>query len=124
MHCELSRKINLVRLKHSELKEAFNKGKIKRQSSNKKHWQSSWQISTGYEESYNIDNQLKKIYEVLKDKVNILKEIKDEYSLTFIVGVVPQIENNETPGMSFEQYILDFVHNVGAIIDIDLYIFS
>ena len=43
--------------------------------------------------------------------------------MTFHLRVVPKIEDNEKPSMFFGPYIIDFVHDIKATIDIDLYLF-
>jgi len=83
-----------------------------------------WQLSTGYEESFDINDQLVKIYDLLKSKVDILKELREQYNLEYFIYIVPQIVNNETPAMSLERWFIDFVHEIRADIEIDLYIYS
>lgn len=116
----------VVKLKDLELKKVFRD--INRRSSlgekAKPRWFSHWSIATEDEESCDINIQLKKIYKMLKDKVTILNELRDKYSLSYTIEVVTKIEDNEKPSMYFEQYIIDFAHDVLAQIDIDLYIFS
>ena len=112
----------LVRIKDPELKTI--RFKLSPEGNVKPRWNSRWIISTGYEESLNIDDQIRIIYEMLKDKVGILNELREKYSLTFHLRVVPKIEDNEKPSMFFGPYIIDFVHDIKATIDIDLYIFS
>ena len=44
---------------------------------------SNWVISTEYEETLIIENQLIKIYDLLKDKIEILNELRIEYNLEY-----------------------------------------
>jgi hypothetical protein len=87
-------------------------------------WFSFWKIDTGYQESRDINVQLLQIYHLLKDKINVLNELKSEYDLTYQIGVVPKIYNGETPALWFDHYIIEFAYKIHAKIDVDQYIFS
>jgi hypothetical protein len=120
---------NLVRIKDSDLK---NMAQVFDDSSNYnneprpkiKHDFSRWDIQTGYQESDDINIQVNQIYQILKKKINILNELKPKYELDYRLVIVINIEDNEKPGMCFDHYIIDFLHEIGAIIDIDMYIYS
>ena len=88
-----------------------------------KHF-SLWEIDTGYQESVDANIQLEQIYDRMKGKVEILRELKNQYGLNYSIEIVPQIEHNEKPALYLDQYIIDFAHKIGAIVDIDLYIYS
>ncbi len=83
-----------------------------------------WEVNTGYEESLNIDDQLLKIFDVLKSKVGVLNELREEYDLKYTICVVVNIENNDKPAMCFDHWFIDFTQALNATIDIDLYIYS
>ena len=83
---------------------------------------SLWQISTGYEESRDIEKQLSKIFNLMKDKVVQLNEIKNEFNPTIVVGIVASIYDNETPSIFFDRWFINFLNSIHAVIDIDLYI--
>ncbi len=87
-------------------------------------WFSSWYISTDKQESDNINNQIVQIYDLIKDKIDILNELRDEYKLVYSISIVPKIENGENPAMFFDHYIIEFACKIHAVIDIDQYIFS
>ena len=81
---------------------------------------SNWSIGTEYEVSMDIDDQLKKIYELLRSKLDILRELREEYRLEYQIGIIPRIMNNGIPSLHFDRWFLEFANNIEATIDIDL----
>ncbi|GGF95309.1 hypothetical protein GCM10010916_10840 [Paenibacillus abyssi] len=86
--------------------------------------ETDWELSTGYQESTDINDQLYLLLDTLENKVSELIRIKDEYKVSFTFMIVINIENNETPAMCLEQRFISFVHTINAGVDFDLYIFS
>lgn len=86
--------------------------------------ETDWTLSTGYQNSLDINNQLKPILKALKEKQEELNHLREKYDLTYIFSVVITIENNETPAMYLEKDIIDFASAIGAEIGFDLYIYS
>lgn len=85
---------------------------------------SCWVISTGYEESLDINVQISKVVKLIEQKIIHLRRLKEVYNLEFIFSIVVNIENNQKPAMYFNRELLEFVNQINAEIDIDLYIFS
>ncbi|AZB44844.1 DUF4279 domain-containing protein [Bacillus sp. FJAT-42376] len=86
--------------------------------------QTDWTLSTGYEESYDINNQLNVILKSLKGKTEQLNHLSERYNLEFLFMVVIQVENNESPAMYLQKDMIDFASSIQAEIHFDLYIFS
>lgn len=86
--------------------------------------ETDWTLSTGYQESYDINNQLNVILKFLEEKTEQLKYLKEKYGLEFLFMVVIQVENNESPAMYLRKDIIDFASLIQAEIHFDLYIFS
>lgn len=84
--------------------------------------ETDWTLSTGYQNSLDINGQLKPILKALKDKQKELIRLKEKYGLTYIFSVVITIENNQTPAMHLEKDIIDFASAIGAEIGFDLYV--
>ncbi|WP_237980866.1 DUF4279 domain-containing protein [Bacillus thuringiensis] len=84
--------------------------------------ETDWTISTGYQESYDINNQLNVILKSLEGKIEQLKHLKKKYSLEFLFMVVIQVANNESPAMYLQKNIIDFASSIQAEIHFDLYI--
>lgn len=84
----------------------------------------SWCLGTLKEESFDINQQLNQVIERIKDKAEILLDIKNKYSVNFVFEIVIEIENNEKPAIYFDTEVLNFINLIKAKIDIDLYIYS
>ncbi|MEE3946694.1 DUF4279 domain-containing protein [Bacillus wiedmannii] len=84
--------------------------------------ETAWTLSTGYQESYDINNQLQVILKSLEGKTEQLKHLKKKYGLQFLFMVVIQVENNESPAMYLQKEIIDFASFIQAEIHFDLYI--
>ena len=69
-----------------------------------------------------MDNQLYRVIQPLKDKTNILNQLKEQYDMRIVLTIVIIMENGITPAFQLNpQSHLDFIHDIGAEIDIDLY---
>ncbi|HFK1764734.1 hypothetical protein AT258_08110 [Bacillus wiedmannii] len=84
--------------------------------------ETDWTLSTGYQESYDINNQLHIILKSLEGKTEQLKYLKKKYDLQFLFMVVIQVENNESPAMYLQKEIINFASSIQAEIHFDLYI--
>ncbi|MGN5651422.1 DUF4279 domain-containing protein [Bacillus sp. Brlt_9] len=84
--------------------------------------ETDWILSTGYQESYDINNQLHIILKSLEGKAEQLKHLKKKYSLEFLFMIVIQVENNESPAMYLQKEIINFASLIQAEIHFDLYI--
>ncbi len=72
--------------------------------------ETDWNLSTVYQESYDINNQLYVILKSLEEKTEPLKQLKKKYDLEFLFMVVIQIENNESPAMYLQKiYLISLV---------------
>ncbi|MFJ8261008.1 DUF4279 domain-containing protein [Rummeliibacillus sp. NPDC094406] len=83
-----------------------------------------WTLSTGYQESYDIYDQLNPILKSLEGKTKELKQLKEKYSLEFLFMIVIKVENEETPATYLRKHIIDFASLIQAEIYFDLYICS
>ena len=83
-----------------------------------------WEINMGYEESNDIDKQMQKLFNVLKEKTAALKRIKLEFKIEFTTCIVIKVENGEVPAMHIDPYFINFAHEIGAGIEFDFYYFS
>lgn len=84
--------------------------------------ETDWTLSTGYQESYDINNQLHIILKSLEGKTEQLKYLKKKYDLQFLFMVIIQVENNESPAMYLQKEIINFASSIQAEIHFDLYI--
>lgn len=89
-----------------------------------KRVETCWELSTEYEESSDINEQLSKLILILKDKTDELIELKRTNNVDYLFGIVINIENNEKPVMYFNSAFIEFAYNIKAEFYIDLYVFS
>ncbi len=101
---------------------SWNKGEKGRLSNIMKY--TYWAVETGDDVSYDIDIQLLKIYELLKDKKTILKDIRRELNVEYSVVVVIKVENDEFPAMALHSWIIDFAHDINSEIEFDFYYYT
>lgn len=82
-----------------------------------------WSYGLGEEESLDINNQLKKMFDILKFKRNILKELKAIFKIEYLFLVTIKIENDVKPIISIKTPIIELMNDIGAELDVDMYIF-
>lgn len=83
----------------------------------------SWEI--GRCEKYDVltENQMHKTIAPLIDKVDLLNEIRNEFSVVFTLEIVPTIYvANTNPCLAPSLKVIDFCHATRTEIDIDLYV--
>ncbi|MCT2344555.1 DUF4279 domain-containing protein [Niallia taxi] len=83
--------------------------------------ETSWDLGTGYQVSLDVNNQLQKIINKLKNKASIITEIKDAYSVECKFFIVVKIEEGNTPGLYLDKEIIKFASSIEAEFDVDLY---
>ena len=86
--------------------------------------ETAWSISSGYEVSLDINNQLEKVIFLLKDKVDKLVELKNSLCLNMLFIIVIRIEDNEIPAMYFKKDFIRFISKIDAEVGFDTYIYS
>ncbi len=87
----------------------------------------SWMLSTPniVDEYIDIYQMATSITKTLEPKINLIKQIKEQFTLTTRLEVVLWFsvdENSSTPAIGFEVETIDFLGKVGALIDIDTYL--
>lgn len=102
--------------------ESYNKGDLSKYNNIKK--ETCWCISTGYEESMDINDQLSKIIGEIRDKKDILIQLKNQYNLEFQLMIVLNIIDNDKPAIYLDKDIIHFVSDIDASIQFDYYIYS
>lgn len=94
------------------------------ESSNRCREYTCWTLSTGYEESMDINIQLSKIIDKLYLKLDKLLELSEELTVSYMIDIVVNIENNEKPSIYFNSRTIEFAHAIGSEIGVDLFIYS
>lgn len=92
-------------------------------SSTKTHYRKEtvWEVSTDYQESNDVNEQLDQILKLLKNKANIINRLKVDYHLECRFSIVIIIENGYTPSFQLTNEQITFANSINAEFDIDLY---
>lgn len=83
--------------------------------------ETAWELSTGYQESFDVDEQIEQIIGPLKNKASAINKLKEEYGLECGFSIVIKMENGYTPGFHLSTEQMEFANSIKADFDIDLY---
>lgn len=83
--------------------------------------ETAWNLSTGYQESFDVKEQLDQILRPLKNKAALINQLKTEYELECHFTIVIIMENGYTPGLVIDYEQIEFANSIKAEFDIDLY---
>lgn len=101
--------------------ETFERGDKSTYSSRPRAY-TSWSLCTGYQPSFDVNDQLQHIIAQLRGKETILEDIYNAYDdirAKFTIVIV--MENGQTPSLVFDLETIQFVDRIRAEFDIDLY---
>ncbi|MGO4548431.1 DUF4279 domain-containing protein [Paenibacillus sp. 2TAB23] len=109
--------------------ESYNKGDVIVRQKNDKiinttvHYrkETAWVLSSGYQESYDVTEQLAHVLEPLKNKTAIINQLRKTYRLDCLFSIVIIMENGRTPALHLDNKQIEFAKSVEAEFDIDLY---
>lgn len=100
-------------LKPSRFQKKFEKGKVPVCT--------IWEYSTGDLTNPSFFEEIEKLISKLNNhKVEFLKLKADNPEISFVLEVVIYL-GDKTPGLHFSEKTLEFVNNVGGVIDCDIY---
>ncbi len=85
------------------------------------HRSTLWQIHTPEEKQLEVTEQLNQIYQRIVIKKQELLEIQQMYDVAFNLEIVVQIMHQQMPGIVIPAHVLQFLGEIGADIDIDMY---
>lgn len=83
--------------------------------------ETAWELSTGYQKSYDVNEQLDQVLKPLKNKAAIINQLKIKYELDCQISIVIVIENGLTPALHLNTEQIKFANSIDAEFDIDLY---
>lgn len=86
--------------------------------------ESVWQYSTGFVETLNSEDVSNQFEEIFKDKILELKKYIDSNKLDVVFDVVVEIVDDQVPGIHFNKSFLNITNQLGAEIDIDMYLLT
>lgn len=101
---------------------AYKKGDLINNSSTARYRkETSWDLETGYQASFDVNDQLQEIIDKIQNKATIINDIKADYSIDCKFFIVIKIEEGITPALYLSSDIIKFASSIGAEFDIDLY---
>jgi len=59
---------------------------------------------------------------MIQEKKEVLMDLEKSYDVKYVFEFAIKVRNNQTPAMYFEREFLDFVNDIHAVIDVDLYV--
>lgn len=88
---------------------------------------SCWRLSSQTREPINIDALVNEVIEQLSDRVERIKQVKEELNLTSVLEIVLYVDVNEessTPALGHDSRTIAFLHETGTTTDVDIYLFD
>ena len=83
----------------------------------------SWQFGICEDYDVIVDKQMKRTITPLLSKIDILKEIKRKFSVSFTLEIVPTVRFDQmAPCLAPSMEVMQFCCDTGTEIDIDLYV--
>lgn len=70
-----------------------------------------------------VEAQCMETIKNLKNKMSLLKEIKEKYDVHYVIMIVPSIYGEEKPLMGFNEEIIEFCYLTGTTIEVDMYVY-
>lgn len=84
---------------------------------------SSWSAEKSDGAWLDIEGQCLETIRNLKDKIPMLKKIKEQYDVNFVLMIVPSVHGEEAPVMSFNRDIIEFCYLTETTIEVDFYMY-
>lgn len=81
-----------------------------------------WKLSTGYQESLDVSEQMDMIIAQIGNKSAIINNFKKQFGLDCRFTIVIIMNNGYTPSLYLNQSIIAFANSINADFDIDLYV--
>lgn len=104
-----------------EAKETWRKGQESKNGVTRTY--DCWQYETGYKKVYLVCDVLKEILSIFGERQEKIRALVEQWELDVSLDVVIWMYEHQTPGLGFDQEIIDFLHTIFAEIDIDMYIY-
>ncbi len=88
-----------------------------------KYMFSSWDAERSEIDRLDVEAQCMDTIKNLKNKIPLLKQIKEQYDVNFVIMIVPSIYGEEPPFLYFNEEIIEFCYLTGTIINVDMYVY-
>ena len=83
---------------------------------------SNWAAEKSDTDRLDIGAQCLDTIKILKNKIPILKQIKEQFDVNFVIMIVPSVYGDESPIMALNKEIIEFCYLTGTTIEMDMYI--
>lgn len=83
--------------------------------------ETTWDLSTGYQESFDVGKQLDVILTQLKNKGDSINHLKADYRLDCQFSIIIIMEQGHTPALHITNEQIAFAHSIQAEFVFDLY---
>ncbi len=84
--------------------------------------ESCWEFSTPSIETIFFSDVSKIILSKFKNKVYIIKEYIEKNKVNVKLYVILEIWDDQTPSMHFDKEFIDFLHEINAVVNFDIYV--
>jgi hypothetical protein len=81
-----------------------------------------WFLETDYQESFDVNQQLNYLLNLLEPHIEKLKTLRMKHNLNFLYSFSIRVMNNESPAISIEQKAISIAYDLKAEFDFDLHI--
>lgn len=85
---------------------------------------SLWEIETGFQLSFDINNQLKPMIDMLNDKKDVIKNLTIQYDVVISFIIVIYFINQDKPAIYLSKEVISFLNEIGADIQFDYYFYN
>lgn len=81
----------------------------------------SWELSTGYQESLDTGELISQIIRQLQGKTTVINDLREEFGLECSFVIVIKINDGYSPSLHLDSHLVEFASKIEADFDIDLY---
>lgn len=85
---------------------------------------SLWEIETGFQLSFDVNNQLKMIIDMLNAKKEVIKKLTSQYDVLISFIIVVNFINQDKPAIYLSKEVISFLNEIGADIQFDYYFYN
>ena len=85
---------------------------------------SLWEIETGFQLSFDVNNQLEIMIDMLNNKKDLIKKLTLKYDILISFIIVINFINQDKPAIYLNKEVISFANEIGADIQFDYYFYE
>ena len=85
---------------------------------------SLWEIETGFQLSFDINNQLKQMMDILNNKKDFVRKLTVQYDVKMSFIIIINFINHDKPTIYLSKEVISFVNEIRADIQFDYYFYN